>query len=397
MFVRLARAGAFAGLLVAATIAPAHAGAVSFDGNRVLYADPEGRANQLTVTLDRSAIGARVSLREAEPITVAGPGCAVGPDGVGCGGPEMPAALVVFVGPGDDSLELASSQVEATAVQAFGGPGNDAIRKAQTSASIDGGLGDDVIEPDVALPGATETAVTPQDVVAGNVGVDTVSYRDAPRPVTVSLDGVADDGRTGAGEGDNVLTDVERLVGSAGGDVLTGNDGPNLLDGGAGDDVVVAGAGRDDLVGGAGNDVVHALDGEADRISCGTGADLVYVDAADTVTGSGDDRCEDLVRAPRVAARGRLVEREVLVRLRCRGATTACRGAGRLEIRREGRTVRAGQVRYSVRVGSTETVRIRVTRRAQRLLARRGSTPATLVVVPRGSVSAVESSLFVRR
>lgn len=397
MFVRLARAGACAGLLVATTVAPAHAGAVSFDGSRVLYADPEGRANQLRVTLDRSATGARIILREAEPITVAGPGCVSGPDGAECGGPEMPAALVVFVGPGDDDLELASSQVEATRVQAFGGPGNDAIRKAQTSASIDGGLGDDVIEPDVVLPAVPETALTPQEVVAGNAGVDTVSYRDAPLPVTVSLDGVANDGRTGAGEADNVLTDVERLVGSAGGDALAGNDGPNLLDGGAGDDVVVAGAGLDDLAGGAGNDVVHALDGEADRISCGAGADIAYVDASDTVTGGGDDRCEELVRAPRSAARARLVEREVLVRLTCRGATTACRGAGRLEIRREGRTVRAGQVRYSVRVGSAETVRIRVTRRAQRLLASRRSTPATLVVVPRGSVSAVETSLFVRR
>src|SRR6185295_14762220 len=79
--------------------------------------------------------------------------------------------------------------------------------------------------------------------------------------LTVSIDGVANDGDTG--EGDNVKTDVETVVGGDGADTLTGSSGNNKLVGGigndslngaAGDDILDGGVGADVMVGGAGND-----------------------------------------------------------------------------------------------------------------------------------------------
>ncbi len=49
------------------------------------------------------------------------------------------------------------------------------------------------------------------DVFEGGTGVDTVFYKFRSTAVTVDLDGFADDGARG--EGDNVLADVENLVG----------------------------------------------------------------------------------------------------------------------------------------------------------------------------------------
>ena len=65
---------------------------------------------------------------------------------------------------------------------------------------------------------------------------------------------MADDGE--AGEGDNIGTDIEHLVGGAGNDRLFGTAGTNTLNGGAGNDLLDGGAGADYLVGGSGTDTV---------------------------------------------------------------------------------------------------------------------------------------------
>ena len=73
----------------------------------------------------------------------------------------------------------------------------------------------------------------------------------------------ADDGEAGAGEGDDVKSDVENLNGGLGDDVLTGSQQPNVLNGNAGDDDISGGPGGDCTVdtdrlnGGAGNDVLR--------------------------------------------------------------------------------------------------------------------------------------------
>jgi Ca2+-binding RTX toxin-like protein len=91
----------------------------------------------------------------------------------------------------------------------------------------------------------------------------------------------ADDGTTGADEHDDVKADVENIKGGLGGDVLTGNASPNLIEGGAGNDNISGGVGGvctsdiDNLNGGAGDDVIElgAAPNCSDLIDGGPGRD----------------------------------------------------------------------------------------------------------------------------
>ena len=215
----------------------------------------------------------------------------------------------------------------------LGGPGDDEINASGGSDHIEGGDGNDSISPDTYHDPAP-------DYVDGGAGIDKVDDWSIPDadyhpPVSVSMDGVANDGRPG--EGDNVV-DVEKieshvsgtlaggagddeltvwanidegnstLIGNGGNDKLTAGDYQDNLDGGPGNDVLNAGFGNDVVTGGPGqdtiladatsascgwysytckipfgNDVVNARDGEADTIDCGVGDDTANVDAIDTV------------------------------------------------------------------------------------------------------------------
>jgi serralysin len=79
---------------------------------------------------------------------------------------------------------------------------------------------------------------------------------------------------------------LENAIGTAFGDIITGNSAGNTLDGGNGNDTLSGSTGNDSLIGGAGND---SLDGGAgnDSMSGGTGNDSYVVDnPSDTVTES---------------------------------------------------------------------------------------------------------------
>jgi Ca2+-binding RTX toxin-like protein len=100
--------------------------------------------------------------------------------------------------------------------------------------------------------------------------------------VTVSLDGGAGDGEPG--EGDNVQSDVENLVGGSGGDTFIGSAAGNTLDGGAGEDYSDGGAGADTLVGGDAGDVLRTRgSADSDHVSCGPGPDFVVAKANDVI------------------------------------------------------------------------------------------------------------------
>jgi Ca2+-binding RTX toxin-like protein len=220
-----------------------------------------------------------------------------------------------------------------------GGDGNDTVDGGAGNDEVRAGAGDDVLWGDhYQDPGA--------DLLDGGPGTDQIDEWNIPsadfHPLpTVSLNGIADDGRPG--EGDNVV-DVEHfkfyinatfsggdaaetveigsvdsgssnLVGGGGNDVLKAGDTNDTVDGGPGDDIVEGGLGNDTVVGGPGkdmimgdssashcgisscqiafgNDTIDARDGEADQVDCGIGEDVARVDAIDTVTG-----CETVERA----------------------------------------------------------------------------------------------------
>ncbi|NJL07087.1 MAG: cadherin-like domain-containing protein [Methylacidiphilales bacterium] len=89
------------------------------------------------------------------------------------------------------------------------------------------------------------------DILDGGLGANTVSYASDPGAVIADLtSGIA---HTGFG-GSQVLHNIQNIVGSAGGDVLIGDERSNVLEGGRGDDTLTGGAGNDVLFGGLGSD-----------------------------------------------------------------------------------------------------------------------------------------------
>jgi hypothetical protein len=123
--------------------------------------------------------------------------------------------------------------------------------------------------------------------MSGGEGVDTADYEFSRFSVRVSLNGVADDGVPG--ERDNVLMDVEGVLGGDLADTVIGSPVSNSFDGRQGEDYLDGAGGRDRLVGGSAVDVARSRDGGTpDAVSCGRGPDFAIVDPADEV---GED-CE---------------------------------------------------------------------------------------------------------
>lgn len=116
------------------------------------------------------------------------------------------------------------------------------------------------------------------DVVNGEPGVDTVSFAQSPNPVNVDLAA-----GTATGEGADMLTGVENVVGSGHGDLLAGNNGINVLRGRNGFDVLNARGGADRAFGGKGHDTMRGHGGD-DRLFGEAGNDVHH-------GGSGTDRC----------------------------------------------------------------------------------------------------------
>ncbi|MCA1683541.1 MAG: calcium-binding protein, partial [Actinobacteria bacterium] len=142
-----------------------------------------------------------------------------------------------------------------------GKAGGDIISGANGNDTLDGGAGAD----DLSGGGATDTA----------------TYASSTDPVTVTIDGIANDGGTADYNGtrrDDVKTDVENLIGGPKADSLSGNAGANTITGGLG---------ADTLRGLDGNDVLKAFDGVVDTsIDCDGGAspgsaDSATIDATD--------------------------------------------------------------------------------------------------------------------
>jgi Ca2+-binding RTX toxin-like protein len=120
------------------------------------------------------------------------------------------------------------------------GDGHDVVRGMAGNDTLLGGRGDDTL---IGGAGA--------DSLDGGTGNNTASYAGASGGVTVSL--VSNTGIGSDAQGDR-LSNIQNLIGSDNGDLLTGDANANRLDGGLGNDTLVGGAGPDTLIGGGGND-----------------------------------------------------------------------------------------------------------------------------------------------
>ena len=130
-------------------------------------------------------------------------------------------------------------------------------------------------------------------MVSGGPGMDTIDASGAPSGVTVNLNvKVVTDPSIAAPKLAAAYTSIEKVIGSAQGDTLTGNlKAPTYLMGGAGNDSLVGGDANDMLSGGAGSDT----------LSGGAGVDtFVYSGGTDADAGRTGDTITDL----KITARG---------------------------------------------------------------------------------------------
>ena len=113
------------------------------------------------------------------------------------------------------------------------------------------------------------------DLYDGGEDIDTVSYVSATQGITVDLDA----GTASGAEIDNdIIVNVENIIGGSGGDTIRGDDNVNSLSGGDGDDLLDGGAGADVLLGGAGNDsVVFDAQDDLAALDGGSGIDTLIV------------------------------------------------------------------------------------------------------------------------
>lgn len=183
-------------------------------------------------------------------------------------------------GDGNDSISIASDGGTESVARFYGDAGNDTLLSQQGDDYLAGGTGNDYMSSgkgrdyfDESAPG--ETGANGADTIIGGPLPDVVSYANRVDSVNVSLDDNANDGE--AGEGDNVGSDVETVIGGNGSDTLTGSNNEEILNGGAGDDHLYGGGGADDLSGGPGDDDLHG--GPAnDKLGGGEGVDQLWGD-----------------------------------------------------------------------------------------------------------------------
>ncbi len=175
-----------------------------------------------------------------------------------------------------------------------GGVGNDSLR-AGTNDFAYGGSGDDTLIADdehAEMHGGAGDdwmqASRGADILDGGGGVDTVSFETSYVDLSVNLNvrGFQDTG----GSGGDSLTGFENVIGGSGDDTLVGTAAANLLEGGRGDDVLNGGAGSDTAsYAGSTSDVAVDLRISGAQDTDGAGIDTL-LDMENLIGGAGDDR-----------------------------------------------------------------------------------------------------------
>src|SRR5258706_9495053 len=188
-------------------------------------------------------------------------------------------AIHVQAGAGDDHVQL-DPEVMGSLIEGEGGA--DTLIGGDGDDTLRGGDGQDVMD---GKGGA--------DLIDGGNDFDTADYRFRSEDLNISLDDAPNDGANGGAEGDNVRSNVERVVGGSGNDLIVGSDADNSISAGAGDDTVLGGLGDDSIDRDNGDDWLIGGQG-TDRITGGARRELMgrrsgagtFVGAPDGVSGT---------------------------------------------------------------------------------------------------------------
>lgn len=319
----------------------ANAGTLSFDGTKYIFTAAPGETN-LTAAVAGTSPG-QLAFTDNAPVTPdsSAGACSFSPNGtLVC--PWAPA--VVY------NLSDGNDKVRGGPVQDiyYLGPGEDIVYGGGPGSDVlNGGPGNDVFYQTNGGASADRTDSSGGDTFIGEDGTDAVRYAQDSEfsgvrttPLELSLDGGANDGEPG--EGDNIQSGIEEVMGGIGPDVITGSDAADQLNGFRGQDTIygrggndkvdgsedddrlygeagndtVYGSGHNDFLDGGpgsdsliadcasgiiglctvGNDEIQAADGFPDSLSCGIGADAAVIDQLDTLPADSSQACEAITR-----------------------------------------------------------------------------------------------------
>lgn len=174
--------------------------------------------------------------------------------------------------------------------------GNDTIVGGGGNDVVNGGSDDDVAEGDAGDD--TFIVSSGEDDFDGGEGSDYLDFYYAIAGVTLSLASGTVDFENVSGTGTTTFSGVENAWGSAFDDMITGDDGANILLSGDGNDTVEGGAGDDTINGSTGDDTINGGDDDDklvlssgdDEIDGGDGSDALDFFYSETgVTVSVDD------------------------------------------------------------------------------------------------------------
>jgi hemolysin type calcium-binding protein len=420
----------------AATASVARAGTLSITApNTITFQANPGEANFFTVNWGNVSAGPDYVPKFDDHVDITpGAGCVVDALGGHCDAAGTNPTVIIHLGDGNDLGESINDHAAGHGVQFYGEDGDDSLQSQGSADLLDGGAGNDRLEPDDDDAGSG-------DIVAGGPGVDSLWLDYATGgsgPITASFDGAANDGFMG--ETDNYGADIENLegVGTAPSIHFTGTDGPNhvqmrsespdvligmggddtidgangndVIDGGDGNDTIYGGGNDDQITGGpgldslsgegsgsgfyisvAGNDTIDARDGVREQLNCGPGADTAIVDELDVVPQDPGSLCEAVDRAagstaaspPRIRSSKLSVKAgRVRVSLSCRDA---CRGKLTLRTTKKV-TVASGS--YSIAAGKSATVRLKLSSKGRSLMRRVTKVRVKLTASPKSGKAA---------
>jgi hypothetical protein len=282
-----------------------------------------------------------------------------------------------------------------------GGPGTEFIGGGNDSDTLNGGDGRDSLADG---SGPFETGTGGNDTLIGGPGTDTTQYgREVPVPLSLTLDGVANDGQ--AGEADNLL-EIENIIGGDGADTLLGDGTSNVLMGGIGADTVIGLGGNDQLFGEfeggvrnrglvATEPLQDTLDGGAGRdgLNCGLGFDLARHDGKDDVSAN-CERTGAVLAGESAAVSGK---RKVKLPIEC----PASEGApcdGRIELSATGKSV--GKGKFSIAPDTVKKAKAKLSKKGAKLLGKAGGSlfvTVDVITTEPGGETVVDGRMLIYR
>jgi Ca2+-binding RTX toxin-like protein len=304
------------GVAAAGTIAipaAAQAATLTNSGGTLTYTASAGTVSWVTFSQTATTVSVAVDpvAGDNDPITTS----TCTPTGANSYDCANVAQVVADAADGNDGLFAGDLQIP---VSFMGGDGIDYLYGADAADALAGGAGEDQVVggggADALSGGSGDDNLYTSDgadVVSGGSGVDSANVyyggdatagATSALPVSVTLDGVANDGVSG--QGANIGNDVEDPSANStfspltgpdqyGTTTVVGNGGANEVGGSSGADALAGAAGNDRFYAGDGADTIDARDGFADVLFCGEGADTAIVDTLDTVS----DSCENVSTA----------------------------------------------------------------------------------------------------